>query len=263
MPQLPRKAPSRCPHCGFVQEEPEHLISTYCRGCGSYYKVLPTSAAFAEYTSYATRKRTRRRVPVLPPRVVRCHHCDKVHEVSGYAWTTFCPECQAAIELSDITISSSTSRPIDTRGNLIVTPTGYISSALIVCNEALIAGRISGTLVCEGVLHLAYSGRLSCQMKAGSIIIEKEARIELSYPIKTGELTVYGQTAGNFECSGRIWIDKGGLVEGRIAARSVVVESGGTLLAESSVQPVHKEEPVEREEEFNVSIDAKHPLPAY
>jgi cytoskeletal protein CcmA (bactofilin family) len=100
-------------------------------------------------------------------------------------------------------------------------------------------------------------------MKAGSIIIEKEARIELSYPIKTGELTVYGQTAGNFECSGRIWIDKGGLVEGRIAARSVVVESGGTLLAESSVQPVHKEEPVEREEEFNVSIDAKHPLPAY
>ena len=32
---------------------------------------------------------------------------------------------------------------------------------------------------------------------------------------------VHGQAAGNFECAGRIWIDKGGLIEGRIAAHSV------------------------------------------
>jgi cytoskeletal protein CcmA (bactofilin family) len=98
-------------------------------------------------------------------------------------------------------------------------------------------------------------------MSARSIVIEKEARVELSYPIKTGELVVYGQVAGSFECTGRIWIDKSGLLEGRIAAQSVVVERGGTLLAQSSVRPAHRHEPVD-EEELDVVIDRAHPLPA-
>jgi cytoskeletal protein CcmA (bactofilin family) len=263
MPQLPRKAPSRCPHCGFVQDEPEHLISTYCRGCGSYYKVVPSSATFAQFTRQAARRRTRRRAAILPPREIWCYHCDQVHEVSGHARTTFCPECHAAIELSDITISSRTSRPIDTRGNLTVTPSGYISSALIVCREALIAGRVSGTLICEDALQLSYSGRLSCQMQAKSIVIEKGVRVELSCPIKTNDLTVYGEAVGNFECAGRIWIDKGGLVEGRIAAHSVIVERGGTLLAESSIQPKPKEGPIEPEDDLDTLIRREPPLPAY
>ena len=262
MPQLPRKAPSRCPHCGFVQDEPEHLISTYCRGCGSYYKVFtgPANPVFPGRSRHAQRG-PRRRISTRPTREVCCYHCSQIHEVSEHARTTFCPNCQAAIELYDITISSRTSKPIDTRGNLTITPSAYISSALIVCHEALVAGRISGTLICEGALRLASSGRLSCQMSARSIVIEKEARVELSYPIKTGELVVYGQVAGSFECTGRIWIDKSGLLEGRIAAQSVVVERGGTLLAQSSVRPAHRHEPVD-EEELDVVIDRAHPLPA-
>ncbi|HEY5744268.1 MAG TPA: polymer-forming cytoskeletal protein, partial [Terrimicrobiaceae bacterium] len=151
----------------------------------------------------------------------------------------------------------------DTRGNLVVSPTGYISSALIVCENALIAGRISGTLVCEADLRLACSARLSCQIRARSIVIDKDARVELSYPINTGDLIVYGQTAGNFRCSGRIWIDKGGLLEGRVAGRSVVVEHGGTLLAESSIRPVVKEDPIEGEAGLDDLIEGERPLPTY
>ena len=261
MPQLPRKAPFRCPHCGFVQDEPEHLISTYCRGCGSYYKVVPPAAALARYSS-EVRTRIRRRLPKIPPRQVRCYHCGQTHEVSGRARTTLCPECNAAIELSDVTVSSSTTRPIDTRGSLTITPSGYISSALTVCREAVIAGKVSGTLVCETLVRLVYSGRLSCQIKTESMVIEKESRVELSYPIETNELIVYGQAVGNFECAGRIWIDKGGLIEGRIAAHSVVVERGGVLVAESSVRPMLKEDSVKTEEAFDTLVDGEHPLPA-
>jgi cytoskeletal protein CcmA (bactofilin family) len=261
MPQLPRKAPSRCPHCGFVQDEPEHLISTYCRGCGSYYKVSPPSAGLARYSS-EVRTRIRRRFPKIPPRQVRCYHCGQTHEVSGRARTTLCPECNAAIELSDVTVSASTTRPIDTRGNLIITPSGYISSALTVCHEALIAGRVSGTLVSETIVRLVYSGRLSCQIKTRSIVIEKESRVELSYPTETDELIVYGRAAGNFECAGRIWIDKGGSVEGRIAAHSVIVELGGVLFADSSVRPKLKEDALTNEDTLDVLVDDEHPLPA-
>ena len=86
--------------------------------------------------------------------------------------------------------------------------------------------------------------------------------MELSYPIETDELVVYGQAVGNFECAGRIWIDKGGLIEGRIAARSVVVERGGVLLAESSVGPTPKGDSVKEEDTFDVLADGEHPLPA-
>jgi cytoskeletal protein CcmA (bactofilin family) len=87
--------------------------------------------------------------------------------------------------------------------------------------------------------------------------------VELSYPIKTNDLTVYGEAVGNFECAGRIWIDKGGLVEGRIAAHSVIVERGGTLLAESSIQPKPKEGPIEQEDDLDTLIPQEPPLPAY
>ena len=94
------------------------------------------------------------------------------------------------------------------------------------------------------------------------MVIEKESRAELSYPIETNELIVYGQAAGNFECAGSIWIDKGGLIEGRIAAHSVDVERGGVLVAESSVRPMLKEDSVKTEETFDTLVDGEHPLPA-
>jgi cytoskeletal protein CcmA (bactofilin family) len=118
---------------------------------------------------------------------------------------------------------------------------------------------VSGTLVAETVVRLVHSGRLSCQIKTKSIIIEKESRAELSYPIETNELIVYGQAAGNFECAGRIWIDKGGCIEGRIAAHSVIVERGGVLLAESSVRPTLKEV-LTHEDTVDVLVDNEHPL---
>ena len=86
---------------------------------------------------------------------------------------------------------SSTTRPIDTRGNLIITPSGYISSALTVCREA--PHRREGERnvgVRDVCVRLVYSGRLSCQIKAKSMVIEKESRAELSYPIETNELIV-------------------------------------------------------------------------
>ena len=86
--------------------------------------------------------------------------------------------------------------------------------------------------------------------------------MELSYPTETDELIVYGQAAGNFECAGRIWIDKGGSVEGRIAAHSVVVELGGVLFADSSVRPKLKEDALTHEETVDVLVDDEHPLPA-
>jgi cytoskeletal protein CcmA (bactofilin family) len=260
---LPRKAPFRCPHCGFVQEESEHLISTYCRSCGRHYEVAPNSANRKTSNHFP-------RVPnaiwlhasSAPGRAIRCYHCGKTHGVSEHARTTFCPHCNIAIDLADATISSVTSRPIDMRGNLIITHSGHVCSALTVCSAAFVAGRISGTLICESTLRLECSGRLNCQIRAKSVVIEERARLMLTYPTRSGDLMVRGQATGTFECAGGIWIAGGGSIEGRIAASSVVVEYGGTLLAETSIHPRARKESFTPEEEFDL-VAASRPLPAY
>ena len=265
MPFVPRKAPSRCPQCGFLQDEPEHLISTYCRGCGNHYEARVSSSKRPLSDRFHwIRERIGGRAYSLPARKIRCHRCGQCHGVSGHARTTLCPSCNAAINLCDVTISSNTSSPIDTRGNLLITSSGYVCSALTVCRAAFIVGRIGGTLVCEDTLCLTCSERLCCQMNATLVIIEETARLELTCPIRARDLTVRGEAAGNFECAGSIWIARGGLIEGRVSASSVIVESGGTLLAEISTRPARSRRPVQLEEDFDSSlIPALYPLPAY
>jgi cytoskeletal protein CcmA (bactofilin family)/DNA-directed RNA polymerase subunit RPC12/RpoP len=263
MPLLPRKAPFRCPHCGFVQEESEHLISTYCRSCGRHYEVVSNSESRKPSNRLHLVPNAIWRHATSPPgRTIRCYRCGKIHEVSEHARTTFCPHCNTAIDLGNATISIVTSRPIDMRGNLTITHSGHVCSALTVCSEASVAGRISGTFICESTLRLECSGRLNCQIRAKSMVIEERARLKLTYPTRSGDLMVHGQAAGNFDCAGTIWIASGGLIEGRISASSVVVEYGGTLLAETSIHPRAKQRSLKLEDEFDI-FAANRPLPAY
>ncbi|HET9523125.1 MAG TPA: polymer-forming cytoskeletal protein, partial [Terrimicrobiaceae bacterium] len=197
-----------------------------------------------------------------PGRTIRCYRCGKTHGVSEHARTTFCPHCNIAIDLCDATISSVTSRPIDIRGNLTITHSGHVCSALTICSEAFVTGRVSGTLICESTLRLECSGRMNCQIHAKSVVIEERARLMLTYPTKSVDLTVHGQAAGSFECTGRVWIASGGSIEGRISASSLVVEYGGTLLAETSIHPPARQESFKPEDEFDPAATSR-PLPAY
>jgi len=260
MPDTPRKAPFHCPHCGFIQHEPVHLISTYCRSCGSHYEIA--GAAPAEAGPEKKRDSLLKRVTSRPPRSIRCHHCAKTHEVSGHAKSTICPGCNASIELGDLTFSSHVSRPVNTRGKLIVEPGGSLNCALIICGEALIEGRINGALHCEGTLRLACSGKSSGRITAKSIIIEKGADLDLIHPVKTDGLTVNGRASGNFECDGQVRVARRGILEGRIVARSIVVERGGILRAESSIQPLHPKDAPQVAGE-NATAFTSSPLPAY
>jgi hypothetical protein len=94
------------------------------------------------------------------------------------------------------------------------------------------------------------------------MVIEERSRLKLTYPTRSGDLMVHGQAAGNFDCAGTIWIASGGLIEGRISASSVVVEYGGTLLAETSIHPRAKQRSLKLEDEFDI-FAANRPLPAY
>ena len=237
MPASPRKAPCRCPHCGFVQQESVHLISTYCRSCGSHYEVA-AAARPVEKRREGWMENTLHRVLARPPRQVHCHRCDQSHEVSGHARSTLCPSCGTSIEFGNLTFSTNVSRPVDTRGNLHIEPSGFLDGGLIVCGKGLIEGRIAGTLHCEGTLRLATVARLSCRVLTKTLVIEKSARADLVFPMQCHDVVVHGQLFGSLHCEGKVRIGKGGVFQGKLEARSVVVDRGGTLLAESAVAGV-------------------------
>jgi cytoskeletal protein CcmA (bactofilin family)/ribosomal protein S27E len=229
MADAPRKAPFACPECGFVQQESIHLISTYCRSCGCHYNV---QAAQRVPAAAPTRPASR----VVRP--VQCHRCGEGHEVSPHAQTTICPGCGQSITFGDITVTSNDSRPVDTRGTLIIEETGHLMSMFTVCGDATIHGRVSGTLVSEGAVRLHTVGRLSVRLRARTVIVEKGAQVDFLHPVECRRLEVFGGASGRFECSGAVQIGRGGQLEGRFRARSIVVDQGGALLAQSSVESV-------------------------
>ncbi len=230
MPEAPRKAPFTCPECGYIQQESTHLISTCCRSCGCYYEVRAAG----------------RLKPAAPPprqaprvqRTVKCHRCGETHEVSSHSQNTICPGCNASIEFGDIVISSNVSRPVDTRGRLTIEAAGNLNNTLTACGDADIWGKISGVLHCEGTARLHIAGKLNCRIAANAVVIEKGARVELTHPLECATLEVYGSALGRFECSKSVKVGKGGLLEGKFHTRSIIVDGGGSLLAESSVDSV-------------------------
>jgi cytoskeletal protein CcmA (bactofilin family)/ribosomal protein L37AE/L43A len=230
-----RKAPFRCPLCGFVQLESASLFSTYCRSCGNHYTVAPEGKTPAQAKSGSLVTRAVKKIVSRPPREVKCHHCGTVHEVSGHARTTICPGCTASIELVDVRFDSIASRAIDTRGKLHIGPEGHLNNESIICGEALIEGKLSGRIQCERTLHLACIARIQCRILADEVVVEKSAKVVVTVPIETRSLVVLGSLQASVVCSGKVLVARGGVIDGEVRARAIVVDPGGTFTGRSLI----------------------------
>lgn len=234
----------RCPHCGFVQQEPPKLISTYCRGCGAHYATIPERAALRTRDSVMTRAaRVVRKAIDRPDREILCYQCGTTHIVSGYAQSTLCPTCSTSIFLQDLVVDSTITRPIDIRGFLHVTATGSLQNASTVCGEGLIEGRISGSVFCEGELRLANRGRCFCSLAAQRILIERDADLAVNRPIRAGEAIIRGHLAARIVCSGRISIQKHASLEGDVQARGFEVNKGGIYRGNMTIKRIEFQRP--------------------
>ncbi len=229
MSRLPRKIPSQCPKCGFSQPEPPQLISTYCRSCGDYYEVRHRGPEVSSIQPFVPQSRRRDRVEVS------CYRCGGVHCVSQEARNTICPDCNAAIDLEDLSFLSPASRSVDTRGKLVIGPHGSLSSSWIVCGSASIQGAIVGRIISAGEVRIGTNEVCSCHMTAPLIVVEKNRHPTFTHPLQTQRLEVFGCLTGIIHCQGTVHVRRGGRLEAEVHARSVTVEKGGALLGECRV----------------------------
>lgn len=171
-------------------------------------------------------------------RVIRCFECKHEQEVSSSAKSSICPACSAYIDLEEVTIHSSFSRQLRTRGNVLIGPKGEYASTRGFCTDAMIQGKLRGSLVCDGEAVVKQKGRITGALEARTIIIDKHSDVEFSRPVKAQNVEIRGKAAGRFEASGAVHIAKGGSLEGAITARGFTVDKGGIFTGEVTIGKV-------------------------
>jgi cytoskeletal protein CcmA (bactofilin family) len=231
-----KKIPTECPHCGFVQNEPVGLISTYCRGCGDHYSVVPrTAPPVVPAIKAPFRKAVREKLLAPSTRRVVCHKCEHPHEVHSQMPSTVCPACGTTITLQDFEFLGHSTRIIQTRGTVHVGPEGFLNATRLVCGNAFIEGRVAGRITCSDTLRLRGSGLCRAQITTRTLIVDRNTILRFTSKIHADEIVIRGQVEADVECVGTLHIGRYGGLEGNVQARAMVVDKGGQYAGEVQV----------------------------
>lgn len=231
------KVPTTCPHCGFVQNEPRGLISTYCRGCGGHYSVAPAEQAPPRpHVHSALAERLRETLHLPRKRRIACHSCGCKVAVPVHAETaSVCPSCGTTIHLHDITIHGHVTRPVHTRGTIHVGREGYLNAMRVACGNAIVEGRIAGRVTCEGTLRLRGEGVCRAQISTRRLIIDRGAELRFPFTIYADEVIIRGRIEADVHCAGSLHIGRTGGLEGDVEARAMLVDKGGSYAGDVKV----------------------------
>jgi cytoskeletal protein CcmA (bactofilin family)/predicted RNA-binding Zn-ribbon protein involved in translation (DUF1610 family) len=246
--QPPDKIGADCPNCGFSQLEPVSAKSTFCRQCGQHYSIekllakemasLREPSFFDKLSKFISRETSRE---------VTCFSCRKTHEVSSSAQSSLCPQCGSYIDIRDFRIAGPFARSIQTQGLVHLSEGADVASHRILCGRARVEGRFRGKIVCTGEATIQIAGHYEGEIDAGKLVIHKKADVEFHRPVHGETIEVNGKTRATLVCSGRVVINKKGVLEGTIYARSIVVEKGGIfsgslIIGEEPPAELRKEE---------------------
>jgi len=212
--------------------ESRFFISTICRACGVSFSRDSQSVSASRHV-------------IAPPpsgrntkvRKIHCHRCGTRHDVSASAKATICPGCNTSISMENVVVSRHLSKPIDTRGTLRIEKGGNLFSSLSVCGDAVVEGKITGALICQGRLVVYASGTHPVKLKAREILIPGGADFHCPFPIEAENLTVRGRLRANLQLRGQLTIMRGGEIVGSVMARAIQVDRGGHLFGRMQITP--------------------------
>jgi len=210
--------------------------SSICRQCGRYFSPFAPKPGL--------KLRVREETPAAPPTnssifgkfedfwkkqhssVIECFDCKRKQQVCGTATSTICPSCSAHIDLRDYKITSGFSRSIRTRGDVHLTGKGDLGSSSVICQSALIEGRLRGNLHCEDTATINFAGKIPGRISARRIIVERKADIHCFRRVRAESIEIRGRMSGEIVAQ-TVNIERKGALEGDVIARAISVEKGG------------------------------------
>jgi cytoskeletal protein CcmA (bactofilin family) len=208
--------------------------SSICRQCGRYFSPFapkpglklrareeappaPSSSILGKFEDFWKRQHSS---------VIECFDCKRKQQVCGTATSTICPSCSAHIDLRDYKITSGFSRTIRTRGDVHLTGKGDLGSSSVVCQSALIEGRLRGNLHCDDTATINFAGKIPGRISARHIIVERKADIHCFRRVRAESIEIKGRMSGEIVAQ-VVTIQKKGALEGDVTARAITVEKGG------------------------------------
>src|SRR5256714_2221439 len=216
--------------------------TTICRQCGrSFSPSAPKPALKLKDDSAATTEALplHRKLESMwsrqRNRLVSCFECKRKHEVSDQATSTNCPGCSAHIDLRDYKIITSFSRTIRTRGDVHLTNKGDLSSTSVICNSAIIEGKLRGNLECEHSMTINLVGKIPGRIGAQNIMVERKSEIQCFRRVRVTNIDIKGQMFGEIIATGSVTIRKGGSLEGNVTAKSIAIEKGGIFSGQLAI----------------------------
>jgi cytoskeletal protein CcmA (bactofilin family) len=233
VPKQPEKISADCPHCGFSQLESAYAKSTFCRKCGEHFSI--EKLLLKEVTSLKKPSLFNKLSKLISGEKIRdvaCFSCNAKQQVSSEVQSTSCPACGSYIDLRDFKIDGSFGRSIQTQGDVVITPKGDVSSGRIACGSAIVEGKMRGTLFCTGTVRIKVKGRFLGGIETAKLLIEKKSDVEFARPIKVQGAEINGKVSARVMCDGKVTINKGGILEGTVFAKSIDVEKGGIFSGE-------------------------------
>src|SRR5882672_6415418 len=254
--------------------------SSICRQCGRYFSPFapkpglklrvreeapaapPTSSILGKFEDFWKRQRSS---------VIECFECKRKQQVCGSATSTICPSCSAHIDLRDYKLTSGFSRSIRTRGDVHLTGKGDLGSSSVVCQSALVEGRLRGNLHCDDTATINYSGKIPGRISARHVIVERKADIHCFRQVRAESIEIKGRMSGEIMAQTIVTVHKKGSLEGDVTARAITVEKGAMFSGQLVIGQVSitQGELLQDQEPAVISIPESHfpetarrPLPA-
>jgi cytoskeletal protein CcmA (bactofilin family) len=241
--------------------------STLCRQCGRYFSpfapkpglklrtkdetaVAPESSGLRKFEGLWNKQRTR---------VVACFECKRKHEVSEAATSTNCPGCSAHIDLRDYKIATSFSRSIRTRGDVHLTAKGDLSSTSVLCRSALLEGKLRGNLQCETSATINLVGKIPGRLVADYVSVERKADVQCYRRVRVANIDIKGRMAGEIIATGAVNIQKTGVLEGNVTAKSITIDKGGIFSGQLVIGQADLTQAELLPQQKPVAVDAPEP----
>lgn len=261
------KSPPRieltCPDCGNVQSEPERVVSTQCRNCLSHYQVRdgrvverprpqirlakpgahdgPEEDATPEPESPSPPATPHRKPPpqtmpwwkrmILrpgPDREIRCFACERAFTAASGIESTQCPGCGAYVSLRNYEIHDSWTRPLQTRGDVVLQKEGTIHQARIECHNFTSFGKIAGDVDCSGEMRIHASGKITGRTTCHRLHVTPKSRVDFLEPVIAHDVLIEGEVRGVLQCTGTVTLARRALLQGLVRAAAIEIRPGAS-----------------------------------
>lgn len=221
-----------CPKCASGQWESVFVQTTLCRKCGHSFKPVAQADAAQDATGAGSFfKKVSLWFTGEKHREVRCYHCNGAHTISNIAESSMCPHCGKYADLKDYRIKGVYSRSIETYGEVYVSSKGELTSAKVICGDAVIRGKVHGAMICHGTVRVRWKDRLTAAIDSRDVVVEKGSEVEFVRLIKAQRVEISGKVVARVQAD-KVVITKSGTLEGTVYAKAITVEKGGIFSGE-------------------------------